>query len=116
MIYPNPSYIRDRATRYGQGRAGTARQVPCGPEDNLFYPDWIDFNKIQIPQADEQQHLLTNIILQDNLHIKPLPHLWFLPGKFKAAVVMTGDDHATGNTFGRFNEYFREVHRTQLRM
>lgn len=90
--------------------AGQSRDGQAGPvrSDDLFYPDWIDFNKIQIPQADEQQHLLTNIILQSNLHIKPLPHLWFLPGGFKAAVVMTGDDHATGNTFGRFNEYYNE--------
>ncbi len=61
--------------------------------DDLFYPDWIDFNKVQIPQADEQQHLLTNIMLLGNLHRKPMPHLWFLPRGFKAAVVMTGDDH-----------------------
>ncbi|HZK62745.1 MAG TPA: DUF4082 domain-containing protein, partial [Puia sp.] len=90
--------------------AGQSRDNQSGPirSDDLFYPDWIDFDKIQIPQADEQQHLLTNIILQDNLHIKPLPRLWFLPSGFKAAVVMTGDDHATGNTFGRFNEYFQE--------
>jgi hypothetical protein len=70
-----------------------------------------DFSKIQIPQADEQQHLLTNIILLDNLHRKPMPHVWFLPSGFKAAVVMTGDDHdlnfypGSSGTAGRFNQY-----------
>ena len=93
--------------------AGTSRDGQAGPirSDNLFFPDWVDFNKIQIPQADEQQHLLTNIILLSNLHRKPLPHLWFLPNGLKAAVVMTGDDHNFNNypgstgTEGRFNEY-----------
>ena len=81
--------------------------------DDLFYgqasfdpeTDWIDFNKVQIPQADEQQRLLTNLILQMNLRNKPLPRFWFLPSGFKAAVVMTGDDHANGGTAGRFDAY-----------
>ncbi len=40
-----------------------------------------------------------------------MPHLWFLPSGFKAAVVMTGDDHnlnlypGSSGTAGRFNEY-----------
>jgi hypothetical protein len=93
--------------------AATNRDGEPGPirSDNLFFPDYIDFDKIAIPQADEQQHLLTNIILLSNLHRKPLPHLWFLPKGsddatlLKAAVIMTGDDHAVGNTEGRFNEY-----------
>lgn len=81
--------------------------------DDIFYgnksgdvqPDWIDFNKIAIPQADEQMHLLTNIILQNNLHRKPLPRFWFLPKGLKAAIVMTGDDHGNNGTTGRFNQY-----------
>ncbi|HVY73181.1 MAG TPA: N,N-dimethylformamidase beta subunit family domain-containing protein, partial [Puia sp.] len=91
----NPAYTAQK--RDGQG--GPIRS------DDKYYPDYVDFNKIQIPQADEQQHLLTNIILQYNLTRKPLPHVWFLPNGVKAAVVMTGDDHATGNTAGRFDEY-----------
>ncbi|MEJ0083002.1 MAG: hypothetical protein WDM78_19090 [Puia sp.] len=93
--------------------AGQSRDGQTGPvrSDNLFYPDYVDFNKIQIPQADELQHLLTNIILLDNLHRKPLPHLWILPRGLQAAIVMTGDDHniemnsgSTG-TPSRFNDY-----------
>jgi len=93
---------------------GVRNDGQSGPirSDNLFMsPNWLDFNKVQIPQADEQQHLLSNIILLNNLHKKPLPRLWFLPSGFKAAVVMTGDDHAFNNypgstgTAGRFNEY-----------
>ncbi|RKS02408.1 DUF4082 domain-containing protein [Flavobacterium sp. 102] len=73
--------------------------------NDLFQPDWIDFDKIAIPQADEQQRLLSNIILQSNLDIMPLPRFWFLPRKLKAAVVMTGDDHGNNGTAGRFDYY-----------
>jgi hypothetical protein len=93
--------------------AGQSRDGQTGPirSDDLFFPDYVDFDKIQIPQADELQHLFTNIILLDNLHRKPLPHLWILPRGLKAAIVMTGDDHNlemksgfTG-TPSRFNDY-----------
>ena len=90
----------------GQKRDGTSG--PIRPDD-LFYggsaTDWVNLNKVAIPQADEQQRLLTNIILQGNLHRKPLPRFWFLPRGLKAAIVMTGDDHATGGTSGRFDQY-----------
>ncbi|WP_225307262.1 N,N-dimethylformamidase beta subunit family domain-containing protein [Adhaeribacter soli] len=87
--------------------AGQKRDGQSGPirSDDMFFPDWIDFNKVAIPQADEQQRLLANIIIQANLHKKPLPRFWYLPRGLKAAVVMTGDDHAGGGTVGRFNDY-----------
>ena len=87
--------------------AGQKRDGESGPirSDDQFYPDWIDFSKIAIPQADEQQHLLSNLIIKANLHRKPLPKFWFLPKGLKAAVVMTGDDHGNGGTIGRFNQY-----------
>ena len=84
--------------------AGTKRDGQRGPirSDDMFFGlpantgvDWIDFNKIAIPQADEQQRLLANIIIQGNLHRKPLPRFWYLPRGLKAAIVMTGDDHAS---------------------
>jgi hypothetical protein len=77
---------------------------PIRPDD-LFFPDWIDFNKIAIPQADEQQRLLANIILQSNLHRKPLPRFWYLPGDLKAVIVMTGDNHTNNGTTTRFYQY-----------
>ncbi|MCB0715828.1 MAG: DUF4082 domain-containing protein [Chitinophagaceae bacterium] len=93
----------------GDERDGTA---PIRPNDLFFgnkvgdpQSDWVDFDKIAIPQADEQMHLLTNIIIQNNLHKKPLPRFWFLPRRLKAAVVMTGDDHANNGTTPRFNQY-----------
>ncbi|HWM62689.1 MAG TPA: Ig-like domain-containing protein, partial [Solirubrobacterales bacterium] len=84
--------------------------------DDLFFgakagdtqPDWVDLNKVAIPQADEQQRLLTNLIGQMNLDRKPLPRFWFLPRDEMAAVVMTGDDHAHNGTQGRF-EHFKTL-------
>jgi Domain of unknown function (DUF4082) len=67
-------------------------------------PDWIDFNKIQIPQADEQQHLLANMLTGT----VPLVRLNFLPNGTKAAIVMTGDGHPGDDTAARF-QIFRDA-------
>ena len=80
--------------------------------DDLFYgnaagnpqPDWVDLGKVAIPQADEQQRLLANLITQVELARKPLPRFWYLPNGAKAEIVMTGDDHNNGGTAGRFNQ------------
>jgi Domain of unknown function (DUF4082)/Bacterial Ig-like domain/Bacterial Ig domain len=71
-------------------------------------PDWIDLSKVAIPQADEQQRLLANLILHVNQAKKPLPRFWYFPYGKKAAVVMTGDDHANGGTAGRFEQLLAE--------
>ena len=86
--------------------AGQKRDGAIDPirSDDMFFPDWVDFNKIAIPQADEQQRLLANLITQMSLDRTPLPRFWYLPRGEKAAVVMTGDDHAQGQggTVGQF--------------
>jgi hypothetical protein len=88
--------------------------------DDLFYgaksgdvqPDWIDTSKIAIPQADEQQRLLMNLITIMDRDKMPLPHFWYLPRGKKAVVVMSGDDHspvseANGATAANFNRYIQ---------
>ena len=42
-------------------------------------PDWVDLNKVAIPQADEQQRLLANLIGFMNVDRKPLPRFWYFP-------------------------------------
>ena len=74
--------------------SGQRRDGQSGPvrPDNLFYgnanfdpePDYVDHNKIAIPQADEQQRLLANLILQMNLAKHPLPRFWYFPRDLKA--------------------------------
>ncbi len=95
--------------------AGQSRDGQAGPirSDNLFFgdaagdpqPDWVDRDKVAIPQADEQQRLLANLIGEMNVDRKPLPRFWYFPRGEKAVVVMTGDDHAGGGTAGRFDQY-----------
>jgi len=71
-----------------------------------FQADWVDLlREVAVPQADEQQRLLVNLILAMNQAKKPLPRFWYLPFGKKAAVVMTGDDHANGGTAGRFDQF-----------
>jgi hypothetical protein len=99
-------------TRQGDlGRAG--KELDAAPpirSDDLFWPDWLDTSKVAIPQADEQQRLLANLITQMNLDRTPLPRFWYLPRGEKAAVVLTGDDHAHGNrgTQGQFETFERD--------
>lgn len=96
----------------GQERDGV---TPIRPNDLFFgdasadpQPDWIDLDKVAIPQADEQQRLLVNLVLLMNADKKPLPRFWYFPRGEKAVVLMTGDDHANGGTAGRFADYETE--------
>jgi hypothetical protein len=97
----------------GQERDGI---TPIRPDD-LFYgaasfdpqPDWVDLSNVAIPQADEQQRLLANLMTYMEANRKMLPRFWYFPHGYKAVVVMTGDDHA--GTYGgsyaptRFDAY-----------
>ena len=76
-----------------------------GPATFDSQPNWVDLNKVAIPQADEQQRLLANTILFMNAAKSMLPRFWYFPHGFEAAIVMTGDDHAGGGTVGRFDQY-----------
>jgi hypothetical protein len=93
----------------GQSRDG---QQPIIRSDDLFMgvetPDWVDETKVAIPQADEQQRLLGNMLTEMTLDTAPLPHFWYLPNGKRAAIVMTGDDHANGGTVGRFDQLLAE--------
>lgn len=88
----------------GQNRDSNA---PARSND-LFYgnasgdpqPDWVDMTKFHIPQADEQQRLLANIIIDAAKDKQPMPRFWYLPGDHKAALVMAGDDHGLNNNTG----------------
>ena len=94
--------------------AGQERDAAIGGaelirSDDLFFggaePDWVDLDKVSIPQADEQQRLLANLVTQMSTDSMPLPRFWYLPRGEKAAVVMTGDDHGNGGTTGQFNRF-----------
>jgi hypothetical protein len=93
----------------GQERDGFA---PIRSDDLFFgaapfdsQPNWVDLSKVAIPQADEQQRLLVNLMGLLTADKKPQPRFWYFPRGVKAAVIMTGDDHANGGTAGRWNQY-----------
>jgi hypothetical protein len=87
--------------------AGQKRDGEDGPirSDDLFFPNWLDFAKVRIPQADEQQRLLANLLTRMTRDRTPLPRFWYLPRGEKAAVVMSGDDHGHGGTIGQFDTF-----------
>ncbi|MDP4263601.1 MAG: Ig-like domain-containing protein [Bacteroidota bacterium] len=90
------SIVYTRQGNPAQAATETDGQTPIRPDD-LFYPSYVDLNKVAIPQADEQQRLLANIIIQSNLNRKPLPRFWYMPNGYKAAVVYALDDHGTSS-------------------
>jgi hypothetical protein len=98
----NPAWAGQERDGFGPIRA-----------NDMFYgaaagdpqPDWIDLGKVAIPQADEQQRLLVNLIQFMSADRKPLPRFWYFPNDLKAVVLMTGDDHGNGGTAGRFETY-----------
>lgn len=96
----------------GTSRSGTnpirSVELYFGSSPTDPQPDWVDFDKVAIPQADEQQRLLANLILQMSLPTLPLPRFWYLPSGHEAAIVMTGDDHNNQGTAARFNSYLAE--------
>ncbi|MFN2179774.1 MAG: hypothetical protein ACK2UV_09830, partial [Candidatus Promineifilaceae bacterium] len=95
----NPAWIDTN----GDGSAGPTRS------DDLFHngtdPDWVNLNKVAIPQADEQQRLLVNMILSMSGDQKPLPRFWYFPRGEKAVVVMTHDEHDGGDVVSRLDYY-----------
>ena len=90
------SIVYTRQGNPAQAATETDGQSPIRPDD-LFYPSYVDLNKVAIPQADEQQRLLANIIIQSNLAKKPLPRFWYMPKGYKAAIVYALDDHGTSS-------------------
>ena len=114
------AFAYDLATSVVQTRQGNPAWAaqerdgfnPIRSDDKFFgnrvgdpKPDWIDFTKIAIPQADEQQRWLANLILSMNASRKPLPRFWYFPNGKKAVVIMTGDDHSNGGTAARFDQF-----------
>ncbi|WP_299924335.1 DUF4082 domain-containing protein [uncultured Nocardioides sp.] len=99
------------ATR--QGNLAWAGQDRDGATPNrsndLFFggtaTDWVNLAKAHIPQADEQQRLLANLVTVTARDRFPVPRFWYFPGTHKAVVVATGDDHGNGGTPGRFSTY-----------
>ena len=68
---------------------------------------WVNPAKIPIPQADEQQRLLANCLMELSQDVMPIPRLWYLPEGKSSVLVMTGDGDDVG--FEAFDEVMRTV-------
>ena len=98
----NPAWV-------GQNRDGDL----LNRSDDLFFGaaegdvqrDWVDPGLLDLPQADEQQRLMANILAHLCADRTTLPRFWYLPERHVAAIVMTGDDHALNGTAERFRDY-----------
>ncbi|HEU4831058.1 MAG TPA: DUF4082 domain-containing protein, partial [Candidatus Saccharimonadales bacterium] len=88
-----------RQDRNGDGYIRT-NDLFFGPRAGDVQPDWLDSNKMAIPQADEQQRLLANMITEAMREHLPAPRFWYLPDDQKVALVLAGDDHDRTNDSG----------------
>lgn len=97
----NPAWI-------SQSPDGTSPIRPDGLFRHSGQTDWINLAKADIPQADEQQRLLVNMLTNMSTTSTtdgPAPHYWYLPHGYKAALELTSDDHGTnGGTAMFFNQ------------
>jgi hypothetical protein len=104
-----------------QGNPAWAAQerdgLPPVRSNDLYYgdaredpqPDWVDPDRIAVPQADELQRLLANLIVRTSLERMPLPRFWYLPDGHRAVVLMTGDHHGCcAKTAERFERYVEQ--------
>jgi hypothetical protein len=100
----NPQWANQmRTIEWDYSITGQAETMFYGPASYDPQPNWVDVDKMQIPQADEQQRLLANLITkmeEDNL---PIPRFWYLPHDYKGAVLLTGDTHGGGSASTNFN-------------
>jgi hypothetical protein len=81
----------------GQERDGLPPIRPNELFQGVEEPDFVDMSKVAIPQADEQQRLLANVLLElagdDDLQVRS----WYFPRGAKAVLVMAVDDHSPGD-------------------
>ncbi len=96
----NPAWARRRPAGAGPRRSSELFRAEPGEG-----PDWVDPENLTIPQADEQQRLLVNVIAHVGRRRMPLPRFWYFPRGARAVVVMTGDDHGAGDVRERFESH-----------
>ncbi len=69
------------------------RDLMEGLRASDLFVDWIDLERIAIPQADEHQRLLSRMI--DDVSPMPIPRLWYFPDNAASAIIATGDAHGS---------------------
>lgn len=72
-----------------------------------MFVDFVDLDRIHLPQADEQQRLLVNLL--NAVSKTPLPRLWYFPNNADSVLVCTGDSH--NNPAPAVDDVLRRVER-----
>ena len=98
----NPAWVNQN--RDGEAGPNRGNDLFYGAMTGDVQPDYVDLSKVAIPQADEQQRLLANVLTETTLDAVPLPRFWYLPRGEVAAIVMTADEHNGGNVPARFDQ------------
>ncbi len=87
--------------------ADQERDLMAGIRASDMFVDWINLDRIAIPQADEHQRLLSLVV--EEVSPIPLPRLWYLPANASAALIATGDAH--GSRVSHIEQMVRIVER-----
>ncbi len=74
--------------------ANQERDGGAGVRTTDMFKGWVDLDRIHIPQADYQQRLLANLLSALNQDARPLPRLWYFPGRAPSAFIATSDGHS----------------------
>jgi hypothetical protein len=98
----NPAWAGDERDQFSPMRSN---DLFFGADPLDVKPDWVNADKVAIPQADEQQRLLANLITQMSSDRVPMPRFWYFPRGEQAVVVMTGDDHSNEGTVAHLNAF-----------
>lgn len=95
-------------TRQGNAaRAGQEHDGVHGVRAVDAFIDWIDLNRIGVPQADEQMRLLTGLIRTMLADIAPIPRVWYFPNAAPGLLIATSDAHASST--GAIETILREA-------
>jgi hypothetical protein len=83
-------------TRQGNpATAGTPDQNGVPRSTQAFINGWVNLDRVGVPQADEQQRLLANVIVSFAQQTTPIPRAWYFPSADQASVLIpTGDEHS----------------------
>ena len=103
------SVVHTRQGNPGLGRTGARRHAADPLRRSVLPASWIDFAKIAIPQADEQQRAARQPDPADGARPQAAAALLVLRRATSAPPSsVTGDDHGNGGTAGRFAEHIAQ--------
>jgi hypothetical protein len=107
-----------------------ASQMFMDATSGQFWNDQGDGALNDVPQADIELHLFSNVLIASNSIKRPLPRFWYFPNKNRAVLILTGDHHgdpesdsvaeinAIQSFGGKFSEFlwypFGSISKTQV--